>query len=288
MKATKKIVGAACALVAAVALSAGSTYAWFAMNQEAAATGMQITATTPANLAIVEGYKTNVTEVTKTSIVMSSGNLTNMKPVAVTTETPTGGTVTQGSLAGVSATGGKLYAVEPATYTADGAPNAGSSGTPATYKEVDNGTVDTQFKWATKNIDGTDKFAASLTDYVVGYNMTLANTGVVVDVTAEVQVTWTSNQDNTYKFLRTGFLVGVGETYKFHSIANDSTGTALTATGDKFTYTNLISNFAANSVVTITFFAWFDGTDSECITNNALNPAALGIGVNYKATTKAD
>ena len=32
MKATKKIVGAACALVAAVALSAGSTFAWFTSN----------------------------------------------------------------------------------------------------------------------------------------------------------------------------------------------------------------------------------------------------------------
>lgn len=32
MKATKKIVGAACALVAAVALSAGSTFAWFTAN----------------------------------------------------------------------------------------------------------------------------------------------------------------------------------------------------------------------------------------------------------------
>ncbi len=34
MKATKKIVGAACALVAAVALSAGSTFAWFTSNAE--------------------------------------------------------------------------------------------------------------------------------------------------------------------------------------------------------------------------------------------------------------
>ncbi len=34
MKATKKIVGAACALVAAVALSAGSTFAWFTANSQ--------------------------------------------------------------------------------------------------------------------------------------------------------------------------------------------------------------------------------------------------------------
>ncbi len=34
MKATKKIVGAACALIAAVALSAGSTFAWFTANSQ--------------------------------------------------------------------------------------------------------------------------------------------------------------------------------------------------------------------------------------------------------------
>lgn len=42
MKATKKIVGAACALVAAVALSAGSTYAWFTSNSTVTATGMKV------------------------------------------------------------------------------------------------------------------------------------------------------------------------------------------------------------------------------------------------------
>lgn len=52
MKATKKIVGAACALVAAVALSAGSTFAWFSQSGTVSATGMNVKATTSKNLVI--------------------------------------------------------------------------------------------------------------------------------------------------------------------------------------------------------------------------------------------
>ena len=54
MKATKKIVGATAALVAAVALSAGSTFAWFATNSTVTATGLSVgvTESTNANLLI--------------------------------------------------------------------------------------------------------------------------------------------------------------------------------------------------------------------------------------------
>lgn len=53
MKATKKIVGAACALVAAVALSAGSTFAWFTSNGEVTATGMQVNVKTDNSYMII-------------------------------------------------------------------------------------------------------------------------------------------------------------------------------------------------------------------------------------------
>lgn len=55
MKATKKIVGAACALVAAVALSAGSTFAWFTTNSHVSATGMQITVDTASQYLVIKG-----------------------------------------------------------------------------------------------------------------------------------------------------------------------------------------------------------------------------------------
>ena len=54
MKATKKIVGATAALVAALALSAGSTFAWFSANTSVTATGMnvQVTSVKDKNLII--------------------------------------------------------------------------------------------------------------------------------------------------------------------------------------------------------------------------------------------
>lgn len=280
MKATKKIVGAACALVAAVALSAGSTFAWFNAKNEATATGLTIKATTPANLAIVEGYKTNVTDVSKSTISMTDGNTNDMKPVAITENKPEAGTVTQGSKTGATVTGSALYVVEPATYTTE--PTPGTKGTVATFKDVDEGSVDGQFKWKTKNVAGTDTFAATIASYVAGYNMTLANVGEAVNVTAEVAVTWGSN-DNSHQFVRTGFLVGVSGSYKFYSIANENSD-ALASSGDKFTYTNLVSNFAGNSVVTITFLAWFDGDDTQCYLTNAINATDVGFNITYKAS----
>lgn len=53
MKATKKIVGAACALVAAVALSAGSTFAWFVSNQDVTATGLQVNVNTSNSYLVI-------------------------------------------------------------------------------------------------------------------------------------------------------------------------------------------------------------------------------------------
>ena len=53
MKASKKIVGATAALVAAVALSAGSTFAWFSSNSTVTASGMLLEVKTPNELSLV-------------------------------------------------------------------------------------------------------------------------------------------------------------------------------------------------------------------------------------------
>lgn len=53
MKATKKIVGAACALVAAVGLAAGSTYAWFSSNGVVNATGLSVDVKTDNSYLVI-------------------------------------------------------------------------------------------------------------------------------------------------------------------------------------------------------------------------------------------
>lgn len=90
MKATKKIVGAACALVAAVALSAGTTFAWFAMNNSVTATGMSVSAKSDSVFLVINqgssfdanGSATNVT---------SAASAKSLLPVA---HGDTAGTVT--------------------------------------------------------------------------------------------------------------------------------------------------------------------------------------------------
>lgn len=91
MKATKKIVGAACALVAAVALAAGSTFAWFTSNNDVTAKGMQVKAASADSLMISADdneYKTSMELAT-----LASG--TTMNPVTPTSQVGTGESTTQ-------------------------------------------------------------------------------------------------------------------------------------------------------------------------------------------------
>lgn len=62
MKATKKIVGAACALVAAVALSAGSTFAWFSSNGTVDAKGLEVAVSTNNAYLIIADTATNLSK----------------------------------------------------------------------------------------------------------------------------------------------------------------------------------------------------------------------------------
>lgn len=85
MKATKKIVGAACALVAAVGLAAGSTYAWFSSNNQVTAEGLKISVTT-SNSYLVIGNEYNEIRgegVTyKTKIDLLDASATKLNPSA--------------------------------------------------------------------------------------------------------------------------------------------------------------------------------------------------------------
>lgn len=93
MKATKKIVGAACALVAAVALSAGSTFAWFASNNSVKASGLKLTVNTSSSYLIIgNSAQSKVSDIraeggkTETTFTASASKLT---PVAHETLTST-------------------------------------------------------------------------------------------------------------------------------------------------------------------------------------------------------
>ena len=282
MKATKKIVGAACALVAAVALSAGSTFAWFASNNTVTATNMLVQATVPMNLYIESNYVKDITTINKTTITMS-GKGDTMSTVAISTTEATSGTeITDGSaVGGATVTGGKLYALN-AKFGETGGPTSSDKGTPNGYEKIATGTAGaSSFTWAAE-----DTYTAA--NYVVSDSMTLANKSSDAKISAEVEVKWTATT-NTYKFLRTGFLVGIpgssdSVTYTFYSLENVTGKGELKATGDKVTYTDLIAKLANNSVAYVTFLAWFDGNDADCFVNNATSVGQFTINLSFSAT----
>lgn len=88
MKATKKIVGAACALVAAVALSAGSTFAWFSTNGSVDATGMEIKVNTNNAYLIIANEAVDLKDEAKTITLVSSQ--TDLLPSAYWTKKASG------------------------------------------------------------------------------------------------------------------------------------------------------------------------------------------------------
>lgn len=304
MKATKKIVGAACALVAAVALSAGSTFAWFAQNSEVTATGMHVQATVPTNLYIAKNYVAGVDGVNETTISLAT-SADSLKPAAVSADEVTGATIKDGSTkeSGVE----KLYVEEAATYDEGKKPSSSSSGTAATYTDIGTLTPDVgtsnKAVWAGEKDGVTETSTYAQDKYVYTADMTLANKSNKADIDATVTITWgNAVNTDTFKFIRVGFLIGtLSDTtwsYEYISLANDITtgeGGAVTSgtnyvyatgsTGKTITveYASLISDFESNSVRTITFLAWFDGNDEECYVNNAVEVGELTLELHFEA-----
>ncbi len=311
MKATKKIVGAACALVAAVALSAGSTFAWFAQNAKVTVTGIEVQATVPTNIYIEKAYKSLVDDVNKTTIGFDSesAKFAALNPVAVLTKAVESNgealdfSTSQGSGEATEITNSEgalslwLYTAPP--FPATGAPDDNwavvptptAPGSPKNLDQVGKGKIDSKegikFAW-----DATGKSGnVSETDdkYIASYDFTLANKSTPTPINATVTVT-PQTTDETVTFLRTGFLVGTQSaesgpmTYNFFSIANDGATKLTAGTEGTFTYSSLITNFARDTVATITFFVWYDGNDSDCFVNHAKITNEIAVKITFDAT----
>ncbi len=310
MKATKKIVGAACALVAAVALSAGSTFAWFAQNAKVTVTGVKVQATVPTNIYIENGYKSIVNDVNKTAIDYSedktkTGKYQALTPAAITTSAISAGVegaaidlsgkTGSASASSVNESSGALdlwLYTSPALDDDNWAtkPTPIDPGSPKKLDLVGKAKIDSQdaakFTW-----DETSKAASGTNeDYVAIYDMTLANKAAAVGINATVTVTSQSG-DETVTFLRVGFVVGTqteaagAMTYNYFSIENDDATALVTGSGGTFTYNNLIASFTRDTVATVTFLVWYDGNDSDCFVNHAKVTNAITVDITFNAAT---
>ncbi len=309
MKATKKIVGAACALVAAVALSAGSTFAWFAQNAKVTVTGVEVKASVPTNLYIEKGYKSTVNDVNLTTIKFDdeSAKLKALTPAAVltadVTESDTGVDLTgkEGDeVKSYKDTEGSfdlyLFTAPDATVAGkwETAPTPLSPGKPKDLVQIAKGKVDStdaaKFAWdeTEGNRDADAKVTAA--DCIATFDMTLANKTNAIGISATVDVTGTTD-DETLTFVRTGFLVGVQDndtdetmTYSFVSLPNSS---VISGTTTQFVYNNLIASFNGNTIATVTFMVWFDGNDTDCFVNHAKTVDDIEFSITFNTAAGA-
>ena len=308
MKATKKIVGAACALVAAVALSAGSTFAWFATSNTVSVTEMKVQATVPMNLYIEGGYELDMTKFSKTSLAINDSEVTPLTPAAISTDTGAALKTITGSGDSATATVNNFDGSTASTTlnvlkapelddTAkwEVVPTSGTSGVVAAngYSTMDTFTFASTGVTADADKKVGDK--AGYVPYVYKQDMTLANKGMEINVDATVTISWAQGSTDTYKFIRVGFVLGTPTldsdgnvtawTYAFKSLQNDiSTVTNVSATNKDtiaFEYEDLIKNFVQDSLTTVTFLVWFDGDDPDCFVDNAIKVNAFSIDINF-------
>lgn len=256
MKATKKIVGATAALVAALALSAGSTFAWFSANPDVKATGMQVTIAVPTNLYIKAGYITadDINDITATSITSTTNQ--KLKPVSLEQN--------------ATAENGVDVKI-PSGWTSDPTPD--DKGTPNGYTTLD-------------TIDCTTEITETVDDYVISELMTVvrkadADAVKTYALDAEVTVSGISADEDSHTYLKVSFIVG-DTTNTFKTYASQISPTGTTAT---LTFSKLVENATDNQPINLAFVVWFDGNNDNCVSNNTINVSTISFEVKFTENT---
>lgn len=269
MKATKKIVGAACALVAAVALSAGTTFAWFSQSGTVTATGMNVKATTSKNLVIsnastgtwgstAESTNTNVFEMTPASTVNGTDFFYVTNPEKVDYDS------------GVAGEGAEFAAATPTAVTATTA----ISGT--TYYVM-------QYSYWVK----ADAAAGTeYTDLFVNKIEVKAGTSAAAqDISKALRVSVTYG--TTTKIYAP--VSGATTSYNGVSTAGTVTATNISTLTSAVTLTTDMTAAATLGKVTTTatevkISVWYEGQDTNCTSANSINVEELSVAVSLTAS----
>lgn len=260
-KNTTKILVAALALFMAIGIATGSTFAWFALNTEVSATGMQVVAKSDNTFLLIG--TDNTADAIQTA---------NTKTVALT----------------VDAADSDLYPCTPATETTaallnttNGKKVGGDAITVAGVKVDSAATAAAETNWYTANaatvanktmIDGGARQLTTFTDYVIVKTLYLtvadgSNNANNLSVTATITAQNTGNvdavrvmvvtDDGGFAILKTGNLSA--------NLYDGEHNTAITDT----------------TVRTVTVYIYVDGEDSTVYTNNKANLDAATIGLTF-------
>lgn len=286
MKATKKIVGAACALVAAVALSAGSTFAWFSQSGKVTATGMFVKAKTTEALVIANE---NDKELDKWGITAKS---TDTK---TTTLTPTS-----------TVDAKKFYNVNE-EYLTKVDYQSGYASEEAIFEESENATAETGDKYYVTHTYYIKAEASKDSEKSVKYgklyvsNITVktkakeatedteavpaGESSAAISKSLRVSVQWGEN-GTAYIYAPLGGENRDGKGVKgTGAYTSDILGAvaiqdkydaddAVDLTGDEF-----VTTTAEKVIIKI----WYEGQDPECTSFNAMSVEELEVSVDFAA-----
>lgn len=91
MKKFKKLIPALCMLLISAVMLGSSTYAWFAMNNQVTATGMEVKAASNTQYLVISknntlGTETSISDIAHTGGIEIDGNKNNVYPCAKATE----------------------------------------------------------------------------------------------------------------------------------------------------------------------------------------------------------
>lgn len=256
MKKFKKLIPAFCAMLVSAAMLGTSTYAWFSVNKEVTATGMNVTAVANTQYFVVlnsvaggDFTAEGKTETTKTTLENPTaggikGPSTNVYPAAYTT----------GALSLDSGTGTGVEA------------NNWYTGGVSADQET---TGDENSKFTTLTMLGADAAATftTNTDYFVAYTFYVGLADKTDSCSAKLQFTATTT-DATNAAKIAGFTVQYSETgsaVKYTSYAGKTTETVTTTDAFKFVAKNGDTNA---KYVTVTVYVYIDGRDAEIMSKN--------------------
>ncbi len=236
MKKTRKLIPAIAMLLTSAVMVSTSSYAWFSMNSEVTAGNMTIKATTDANLYIKEGASVDINNITGTTATLTAKNEAILP-------------------ADMSNSSGTVTVRIPATYTTE--PTVSTPGVVDTWETI--GTLT-----ATENKDAQTG-GKDVDTYCVNEFVTIArkatNAGTY-SLTPKCTVTVGSGTSALNRALRVGLIINGA--YHESGDMNTETGSI------EFTF-NAITGLNDNTAYSACLMFWFEGEDSDCYVNNAVN-----------------
>ena len=260
MKKTKIIVPALGLLLLSTAASVTGTVAWFSANATVTASQLSVKAKVDANLFIEDGIKSDVAAVTHTSATL----------------TGTGVAVSQVNPVDFDSTSG-LIARVPDTYSVN--PDVEEAGTASTWTTVAHLS------------SGSSGAVAGVGDYLpqnyfaYGYVTIVRkqSTAANFNLSAQADVTFGAASELNQAF-RIGILVDNGTFYESADFAADTANVATTLTVKLNNGGAVASSLADNQIHVALLLAWFEGADSDCYTNNAVDLSTNTISWSFTST----